>query len=276
MDYIYVHIFIFHIHIFSYFIYTFLINSTLNVTSKIAKITQCINSSISLSLPPAMGLLSEGNPLSWEETKKLADHVREHGINQFINLYHRLKDRQGDILKWGDEVEYIIVKFDDERKVARVALKAQDLLEKLNEKEAADPKGVKSLWRPEYGAYMIEGTPGKPFGGLMAHFNLVEANMRYRREEVTELLASDECVMSITNFPRLGAPDFTWPLHQPHPEDPLSSARSLYFPDEAIYPGHPRFKTLTRNIRKRRGEKVSIKLKGKLQVQESLESVTSS
>lgn len=210
-----------------------------------------------------MGLLSEGNPLSWEETKKLADHVREHGINQFINLYHRLKDRQGDILKWGDEVEYIIVKFDDERKVARVALKAQDLLEKLNEKEQADPKGVKSLWRPEYGAYMIEGTPGKPFGGLMAHFNLVEANMRYRREEVTELLASDECVMSITNFPRLGAPNFTWPLYQPHPEDPLSSARSLYFPDEAIYPGHPRFKTLTRNIRKRRGEKVSIKLKGK-------------
>ncbi|XP_060665158.1 glutamate--cysteine ligase [Drosophila nasuta] len=208
-----------------------------------------------------MGLLSEGNPLSWEETKKLADHVREHGINQFVNLYHRLKDRQGDILKWGDEVEYIIVKFDDEKKVARVALKAQDLLHKLNEKEHADPKGVKSLWRPEYGAYMIEGTPGKPFGGLMAHFNLVEANMRYRREEVTELLASDECVMSITNFPRLGAPNFTYPLHQPRPEDPLSSARSLYFPDEAIFPGHPRFKTLTRNIRKRRGEKVSIKLK---------------
>ncbi|XP_062138102.1 glutamate--cysteine ligase [Drosophila sulfurigaster albostrigata] len=208
-----------------------------------------------------MGLLSEGNPLSWEETKKLADHVREHGINQFVNLYHRLKDRQGDILKWGDEVEYIIVKFDDEHKVARVALKAQDLLHKLNEKEHADPKGVKSLWRPEYGAYMIEGTPGKPFGGLMAHFNLVEANMRYRREEVTELLASDECVMSITNFPRLGAPNFTYPLHQPRPEDPLSSARSLYFPDEAIFPGHPRFKTLTRNIRKRRGEKVSIKLK---------------
>ncbi|XP_002023418.2 glutamate--cysteine ligase [Drosophila persimilis] len=208
-----------------------------------------------------MGLLSEGSPLSWEETKVLADHVREHGVNQFINLYHRLKDRQGDILKWGDEVEYIIVKFDEKHKVARVALIAQDLLAQLNEKEMADPKGVKSLWRPEYGAYMIEGTPGKPFGGLMAHFNLVEANMRYRREEVTELLAKDECVMSITNFPRLGSPNFTYPLAQPRPEDPLSSARSLYFPDEAIFPGHPRFKTLTRNIRMRRGEKVSIKLK---------------
>lgn len=51
-----------------------------------------------------MGLLSEGSPLSWAETKKLADHVRKHGIIQFINLYNLLKDRQGDVLKWGDEV----------------------------------------------------------------------------------------------------------------------------------------------------------------------------
>lgn len=57
-----------------------------------------------------MGLLTEGSPLSWEETKKLSKHVREHGIIQFINLYRRLKDRHGDILKWGDEViyEYLI------------------------------------------------------------------------------------------------------------------------------------------------------------------------
>jgi glutamate--cysteine ligase catalytic subunit len=51
-----------------------------------------------------MGLLSEGSPLSWPETKELADHVRKHGITQFINLYNLLKDRQGDVLKWGDEV----------------------------------------------------------------------------------------------------------------------------------------------------------------------------
>lgn len=43
-----------------------------------------------------MGLLTEGTALSWEETKKLAQHVRTHGIRQFINLFARLKDRQGD------------------------------------------------------------------------------------------------------------------------------------------------------------------------------------
>uniref|UniRef100_A0A1Q3FKN8 Glutamate--cysteine ligase n=1 Tax=Culex tarsalis TaxID=7177 RepID=A0A1Q3FKN8_CULTA len=207
-----------------------------------------------------MGLLSEGSPLSWEETKALAQHVREHGIEQFINLYARLRDRQGDMLKWGDEVEYIIVRFDDEQKTVQVSLRAREMLAVLNEKEAADPQGVKSLWRPEYGAYMIEGTPGKPYGGLLAHFNVVEANMRYRRLEVAEMLAPGEHVMSITNFPRLGSPNFTFPPAKPTPEDEACAARSLYFPDDAIYPGHPRFKTLTRNIRQRRGEKVSINL----------------
>lgn len=61
---------------------------------------------------------------------------------------------------------------------------------------------MKALWRPEYGAYMIEGTPGKPYGGLISHFNIVEANMKFRREEVTQLLHSDEVIMSLTSFPR--------------------------------------------------------------------------
>ncbi len=51
-----------------------------------------------------MGLLTLGHPLSWEETKKYAQFIREHGIEQFINLYKRLKDRRNDCLKWGDEV----------------------------------------------------------------------------------------------------------------------------------------------------------------------------
>lgn len=54
-----------------------------------------------------MGLLSAGSPLTWEETKKYADHVRQHGIIQFLNIYHKLKDRQKDVLKWGDEVSVL-------------------------------------------------------------------------------------------------------------------------------------------------------------------------
>ena len=51
-----------------------------------------------------MGLLSQGSPLNWAETKKYADHVRKHGILQFLHIYNKVKDRQKDVLKWGDEV----------------------------------------------------------------------------------------------------------------------------------------------------------------------------
>jgi glutamate--cysteine ligase catalytic subunit len=51
-----------------------------------------------------MGLLNLGTPLDWNDAKKYAEHVREHGIAQFLHIWDRLKDRQGDELLWGDEV----------------------------------------------------------------------------------------------------------------------------------------------------------------------------
>lgn len=51
-----------------------------------------------------MGLLSLGTPLPWNEAKEFADHVRKHGIEQFLNIYHSQKDRQKQRLLWGDEV----------------------------------------------------------------------------------------------------------------------------------------------------------------------------
>lgn len=58
-----------------------------------------------------MGVLIDGALLEWEETKKLSNHVRQHGIEQFINLYRRWKYRDGDVFKWGDEVCHIIFTF---------------------------------------------------------------------------------------------------------------------------------------------------------------------
>ena len=51
-----------------------------------------------------MGLLSQGKPLTWQETKENAELVRQLGIDQFIRIYHDIKDRKNDCLKWGDEV----------------------------------------------------------------------------------------------------------------------------------------------------------------------------
>jgi glutamate--cysteine ligase catalytic subunit len=77
------------------------------------------------------------------------------------------------------------------------------------------------------------------FSGLMSCFNIVESNMILRRAEATQLLKKDESLLSLS-FPSLGAPDFTDPHALTTPEDPNGAGRSIFFPDDAIYSGHPR------------------------------------
>uniref|UniRef100_A0A1A8CB82 Glutamate--cysteine ligase n=1 Tax=Nothobranchius kadleci TaxID=1051664 RepID=A0A1A8CB82_NOTKA len=203
-----------------------------------------------------MGLLSQGSPLTWEETRKCADHIRKHGIIQFLNIYHKVKERQKDVLKWGDEVEYMLVELDDKDKKVRLVLNGNAVLETLQEQGENINPNHPTLWRPEYSKYMIEGTPGQPYGGTMSEFNTVEGNMRKRRLEASSVLSQNQTLCTITSFPRLGCPGFTKPEYRPTPVE-KGVSKSLFFPDEAIN-GHPRFSTLTRNIRHRRGEKVVI------------------
>uniref|UniRef100_A0A8C7N0V5 Glutamate--cysteine ligase n=1 Tax=Oncorhynchus kisutch TaxID=8019 RepID=A0A8C7N0V5_ONCKI len=205
-----------------------------------------------------MGLLSQGSPLNWEETKKYADHVRKHGIVQFLNIYNKVKERQKDVLLWGDEVEYMLIEMDEKNEKVRLVLNGGEVLETLQDKGEKTNPNHPTLWRPEYGSYMIEGTPGQPYGGTMSEFNTVEDNMGKRRREASSVLNKNETLATITSFPRLGCPGFTQPEYNPTPVE-KGVSKSLFFPDEAIN-GHPRFSTLTRNIRHRRGEKVVINL----------------
>lgn len=56
----------------------------------------------------------------------------------------------------------------------------------------------------------------------------------------------------------MGCEYFTDPPVKTTPNE--GCTRSLFFPDVAIFSGHPRFKTLSRNIRQRRGQKVAMNL----------------
>uniref|UniRef100_A0A674D237 Glutamate--cysteine ligase n=1 Tax=Salmo trutta TaxID=8032 RepID=A0A674D237_SALTR len=208
-----------------------------------------------------MGLLSKGSPLNWEETKKYADHVRKHGIVQFLNIYNKVKERQKDVLLWGDEVEYMLIEMDEKNGKVRLVLNGGEVLETLQDKGEKTNPNHPTLWRPEYGSYMIEGTPGQPYGGTMSEFNTVEDNMGKRRREASSVLNKNETLATITSFPRLGCPGFTQPEYKPTPVE-KGVSKSLFFPDEAIN-RHPRFSTLTRNIRHRRGEKVVINVPSK-------------
>ncbi|KAI9356225.1 glutamate-cysteine ligase-domain-containing protein [Zopfochytrium polystomum] len=207
-----------------------------------------------------MGLLSVGTPLPWEQARKHAPHVRKHGIAQLTNIWRRLKDRKRDRLYWGDEIEYTVVRFDEGSKIATVSLDAHDTLEILeNLEKAALQSGnpFPSSWKPEYGRYMLEGTPGQPYGSTLNDLLTVEPNMRDRRKLAQSYLPKGDAVVTITSFPRLGCPGFAGPSAKPTPNDGCS--HSIFVSNDAINP-HPRFRTLTANIRERRGAKVAINM----------------
>lgn len=101
-----------------------------------------------------MGLLVEGTPLKWEDAKKHADHVRKHGIEQFLALWRKYEGKQGAVLRWGDEVEYFVAKLCPIDKWARLPLRAPEILAKLREFRDALPdcNCAKAItWHPEYG-----------------------------------------------------------------------------------------------------------------------------
>mmetsp|Transcript_130605 Transcript_130605/g.194544 ORF Transcript_130605/g.194544 Transcript_130605/m.194544 type:complete len:734 (-) Transcript_130605:56-2257(-) len=207
-----------------------------------------------------MGLLDAGTPLSWAEGKQYAAHVKKHGVEQFISIYNNNKDLAGSPFLWGDEVEYFIATVDDENTRTELpALRAPELLRELDaDAQSAVPvngegKGV--VWHPEYANWMIEATPALPYGGKPEDLLEVETNMRLRREILSRHLKDDEALVTLPAYARLGAANFAGKAMQPQPNGSVS--KSLYIPDDAIQP-HPRFPTLTSNIRQRRGEKVMI------------------
>lgn len=80
---------------------------------------------------------------------------------------------------WGDEIEYLLVRLDRSTKSARLLLVAHDLLLKLSHLD--DHFKSKVVFHPEYGQFMVETTPGTPYGGFTTHLPLVESNMLLRR-----------------------------------------------------------------------------------------------
>ncbi|CAK8697360.1 unnamed protein product [Clavelina lepadiformis] len=207
-----------------------------------------------------MGFLEfSGDPMDWNEIKPHVKYVKEHGIIQFLNNYQRHLERPKDILKWGDELEYMVIRFDHENRKVQVSLRGEEILKQLQTKENNSFAKLTFLWHPEHTKYMLEGIPGVPYQGDMAQFSSVETNMEMRRKEIQKWLQPDEQIITLTTFPRLGCLNFTSPSYKVVCPESNPICQSLFIPDEAIY-NHPRFLCLETNIRKRRGEKVSINI----------------
>ena len=125
--------------------------------------------------------LANVDALPFREALPWLRHVRTHGILQFLAIHDERKDESTDELCWGDEIEYQLVWLDEEEKKCRVCLRAPEVLAEIQEKEGKlgrrDGFGEAAAWHPEYGAWMLEGTPRVPYGGCalgLGHTHIVE------------------------------------------------------------------------------------------------------
>lgn len=120
-------------------------------------------------------------------------------VNRFIFhlLMWRVKDIQDDELRFGDEIECGIFFVDKVRRTIQISIKSAEVLiilrhtsfifwtsciiqlrGKLIEKEllhAHESEGC--TWHPEFGAWMIESTPSKPYTNYVSDLLRVERNM---------------------------------------------------------------------------------------------------
>ncbi|KEF57364.1 glutamate-cysteine ligase [Exophiala aquamarina CBS 119918] len=163
------------------------------------------------------------------------------------------------------QIEYLVVAFDDEHQKVRLSLCQADVLKALARDEELAKKGpvVPDLqngrgalptFHPEFGRFMLEATPGKPWGIGFKDLLDVESDMKNRRVIAKDHMDPDQYPVTLTTFPRLGCrEDFISPYYPPSGP----ALRSQFVPDEIANP-HIRFPTLAANIRSRRGRKVEL------------------
>ncbi|TVY59188.1 Glutamate--cysteine ligase [Lachnellula suecica] len=213
-----------------------------------------------------MGLLALGTPLDWPEAKKNADQVREWGIKQLLSIWNKAKGKERDALLWGDEVEYLVVTYEKDKPEVTLSLRQADILHALAQDEELSSEGgcvpalqdiggsTLPIFHPEFGRFMLEATPGKPWGIGFKDLLDVEPNMKLRRKIAKDHMNPEEYPITLTTYPRLGSPGtFTTPCFPPSGD----KLRSQFVPDEIANP-HIRFPTLAANIRSRRGRKVQV------------------
>ncbi|GIX64126.1 glutamate-cysteine ligase [Babesia caballi] len=205
-----------------------------------------------------MGFLKAGEPLSYEETAKRANRIRLLGTLQLLRCYLSNHGRRDEIRRFGHESEYMLVHMNPRLREAKLMPCAPHLLKNIP--VASEPGADRYIFMPEFSSYMIEGTPGDAWRldgdyviELIDWFRGARHHMRVALERMG---LGRVFPFTLTSFPLLGTPNSVceYPMH-PLVQEPVM--RSEFCGDILVNP-HPRFTTLARNIRMRRGKKVHI------------------
>lgn len=212
-----------------------------------------------------MGFLNvKTSALSWESSKEFQEDIKQYGIWQAINLWNKFKNLniKADELKWGEELEYEIVTLDCKNQTSCIHVegyqKVCEALEINNQEEF--------IYQPEFGSWMVEAVPLKPYRiyDVNASKDVLGSLIRRRQHVNDAMFMSGLFLTSLASFPNLGvkgsfvSEDPSLVAIENYEECNIAS-RSNYILDQFTNP-HPRFPTMMKNIRSRRGQKVDIRV----------------
>lgn len=175
---------------------------------------------------------------SYEESVKYQLQLQKMAALQFLYLFGKYfgwKNTPSCFIKWGDEVEGHRIR------------KTQEGSYRLVE----SPLPAEKLPFPlmvEYGKWMFEMIPSAPY---YTHCNLYEIVTSFR-SRYAQLTTLEGTYLTIPSVPFLGT---TAKLEMAEGSFKNDITKSLFFSDAHIS-DHQRFRSLTRNIRERRGRKV--------------------
>ncbi|KAF9011735.1 gamma glutamylcysteine synthetase [Cyathus striatus] len=197
-----------------------------------------------------MGLLIDDEVLGWKETREHTAFVKSHAILQLLHVWDTERERRDDPPLWGDEIEYFLIRLDEEEKTAKVSLRQKEVRVALDEVcSENDPNAPE--YAGEFTRFMVESNPGSPYNTSFSSLLTVEPDMRRRRDLIWNQLDEYEAILTLSSFPRFGAESFT---HPPVDCSKATLTRSLFVPDEVIG-DHGRYEVIAVHIRERRGSK---------------------
>ncbi|CBZ25672.1 putative gamma-glutamylcysteine synthetase [Leishmania mexicana MHOM/GT/2001/U1103] len=193
-------------------------------------------------------LTDGGAAIQWgtDAHSKAIPHVREHGIQQFLNVFKNKKDLHGMPFLWGEEVEHQLIQIHDN--TVTLSTESEMVINKLR----ARPDSC-AVWNFEYGSFMVESTPDHPYNLSVESLDSVQDNIARRYDMLNKEAPPGVVGTTFVTFPLMGQGNF---VHCSSKSSPYS--QSLFVPDACINQTHPRFANLTANIRLRRGQKVCI------------------
>lgn len=237
-----------------------------------------------------MGLLSIlGETYSYQESKEFFQEIKQKGLIQFLKLCEKFSNERlhNPPVLWGDEIEFHILNMNYITKEVKLQCDIDYIYKKFEEINAKTLQEFQI--QPEYGSWMLETVPMFPFT-YCCDLNPVIKNMATRRKVIQALLENDDIVCSFPVFPLLGTPDSHLKkkeiingeeskaddilmeniykhddkkkngLTENHHFEHKNLITHSQFINDEIINQHPRFPTLTKNVRERRGEKVNIKI----------------